>query len=39
MTLSDITLLLKKIMIGIIVTVIPFAILFGGLWLIQKVLN
>lgn len=39
MTLSDVTLLLKKIVVGIIVTLIPFLILFGGLWLTQKLLN
>jgi hypothetical protein len=39
MTLSDITLLAKKILIGIVVTVVPFLILFGGLRLIQKLLN
>ena len=39
MTLSDITLLGKKILIGIIVTIVPFLILFGGLWITQKVLE
>ncbi len=38
-TLSDIILLLKKILIGIIITLIPFLILFGGLWLTQKMLS
>jgi len=39
MTLSDIALLIKKIIIGIVVTAVPFAILFGGLWLLQNTLN
>jgi len=39
MTLSDVTLLLKKILVGIIVTLVPFFILFGGLWLTQKLLS
>jgi hypothetical protein len=39
MTLDDIILLGKKILIGIIVTVIPFLILFGGLWFTQKLLQ
>jgi hypothetical protein len=38
MTLSDIALLGKKILIGIIITIIPFSILFGGLWFTQKFL-
>lgn len=36
---SDVGLLAKKIFIGIIVTVIPFLILFGGLWLTKKALS
>jgi hypothetical protein len=39
MTFSDVTLLGKKILIGIIITVIPFLILFGGLWFTQKFLS
>ncbi len=39
MTRSDVTLLVKKILIGIIVTIIPFLILFGGLWITRKVLT
>ena len=38
-TLSDVTLLLKKIAIGILVAAIPFAIIFGGLWVTRKVLG
>lgn len=39
MTLSDVVLLIKKIVIGIVVTAIPFAILFGSLWLLQNTLK
>jgi hypothetical protein len=39
MTFPDVTLLLKKILVGILVTLIPFIILFGGLWLTQKLLS
>lgn len=39
MTTSDLTLLGKKILIGIVVTLIPFLILFGGLWFTQKLLS
>jgi len=39
MTLSDVTLIGKKILVGIVVTVIPFIIIVGGLWLTQHVLS
>ena len=39
MTLSDVTLIGKKILVGIIVTVIPFIIIVGGLWLTQHLLT
>lgn len=39
MTFDDIILLGKKILIGIIVTMIPFLILFGGLWYTHKLLQ
>ncbi|WP_255534566.1 hypothetical protein [Chryseolinea lacunae] len=39
MTLSDTRLLGKKILVGILVTLVPFLILFGGLWLLQTVLT
>jgi len=39
MTANDGILLVKKIVIGVIVTVVPFAILFGGLVLLQKILQ
>ena len=39
MTLSDITLIGKKILVGIIVTVIPFIVIVGGLWLTQHLLS
>lgn len=38
-TLSDALLLTKKILIGILVAVIPFIIIFGGLWITQRVLG
>lgn len=38
-TLSDAVLLVKKILIGIVVAVIPFLIIFGGLYITQKVLK
>jgi hypothetical protein len=39
MTLSDVTILGKKILVGIVVTVVPFIIIFGGLWFTQKLLT
>ncbi|WP_183556765.1 hypothetical protein [Mucilaginibacter sp. SP1R1] len=38
MTINDVSLLGKKVLVGIIVTLIPFVIIFGGLWLTQKLL-
>lgn len=37
MTLQDGWLLTKKIAIGIVITVVPLAILVGGLWLTESV--
>ncbi|TWI97279.1 hypothetical protein JN11_03740 [Mucilaginibacter frigoritolerans] len=39
MTLSDVTLLGKKILVGIVITIVPFVIITGGLWLTQKLLT
>jgi hypothetical protein len=39
MTLSDVSLIGKKILVGIVVTVIPFTIIVGGLWLTQHLLS
>jgi uncharacterized membrane protein len=39
MTINDVSLLGKKILVGVIVTLIPFVIIFGGLWLTQKLLS
>jgi len=39
MTLSDVTLLGKKILVGIAVTLVPFIVIVGGLWLTQKLLT
>lgn len=36
MRFSDVWLLFKKILVGVIVTVVPLAILAGGLWITQK---
>jgi len=39
MTVSDVTILGKKILVGIIVTMVPFIIIFGGLWLTRQLLS
>ena len=39
MTHSDVTLIGKKILVGIIVTIIPFVVIVGGLWLTQSLLT
>lgn len=39
MTQNDIKLLAKKILVGIIITLIPFLILFGGLWITKQLLE
>jgi hypothetical protein len=39
MTRSDIILLFKKIVVGVIITMVPFCILLGGLTLTQKILS
>jgi len=39
MTLNDIRILLKKIMVGIIVYLIPVVIIVGGLWLTNQILK
>jgi hypothetical protein len=39
MTLTDFSLFAKKIVIGIVVSVIPFVILFGGLRYVRTVLS
>lgn len=39
MTLADVTLIAKKIGVGIVVTIVPFIIIFGGLWLTQTLLS
>jgi hypothetical protein len=39
MTLSDVTILGKKILVGIIVTLVPFIIIFGGLYLTRQLLS
>ncbi len=39
MTLSDVTLLVKKVLVGIAITLVPFIVIVGGLWLTQKLLT
>ena len=39
MTLSDVSLIGKKILVGIIITLVPFIIIVGGLFLTQKLLK
>lgn len=39
MTINDVSLLGKKVLVGIIVTLIPFIIIFGGLWLTRKLME
>ncbi|MBB6235570.1 hypothetical protein HDC90_000167 [Pedobacter sp. AK013] len=39
MTVSDFNILGKKILVGIIVTLIPFIIIVGGLYLTQRLLG
>jgi hypothetical protein len=39
MTLSDSKLIFKKIIVGILIALIPFIILFGGLKLTQEILT
>ncbi|ACT95707.1 hypothetical protein [Dyadobacter fermentans] len=38
-TFSDVLLLARKIAVGILLTVIPFVLVAGGIWLAWKVLN
>jgi hypothetical protein len=39
MTLSDVSLIGKKIGVGIVVTVVPFVIIVAGLWFTQHALS
>jgi hypothetical protein len=39
MTIPDAWLLTKKVAVGIVVTIVPLAILTGGLWLTQRRAN
>jgi NhaP-type Na+/H+ or K+/H+ antiporter len=39
MTLSDVSLIGKKILVGLVVTIVPFTIIVGGLWLTQHLLS
>jgi len=39
MRLNDFSLLLKKIAVGVIVTIVPLLILTGGIWLTRALLD
>lgn len=39
MTWTDTWLLAKKILVGIVITLVPLAILAGGLWLMQRLVG
>lgn len=39
MTINDVSLIGKKVLVGVIVTLISFVIIFGGLWLGRKLLE
>ncbi|WP_426589662.1 hypothetical protein [Mucilaginibacter sp. R-33] len=39
MTINDVSLIGKKVLVGVTVTLIPFVIIFGGLWLGRKLLE
>jgi hypothetical protein len=39
MNLTDTWLLTRKILLGIVITLIPLAILTGGLWLTQRLVD
>jgi|HubBroStandDraft_4_1064222.scaffolds.fasta_scaffold826985_2 hypothetical protein len=39
MNLTDTWLLTKKILVGIVITLVPLAILTGGLWLTQRLVG
>jgi hypothetical protein len=39
MNLTDTWLLTKKILLGIVITLVPLAILTGGLWLTQRLVG
>ena len=36
MNFSDVTLLARKILVGIVITLVPLGILTGGLWVTQR---
>lgn len=39
MTLSDVSIIGKKIAVAIVITLVPFIIIVGGLWLTQRALG
>jgi hypothetical protein len=36
MQINDVWLLAKKIVVGVVITIVPLVILAGGLWITQK---
>ncbi|MDF2192341.1 hypothetical protein [Paraflavitalea sp. CAU 1676] len=39
MTLSDVYLLIRKITVGVILVLIPLALIAGGIWLAWQIVN
>ena len=39
MKFSDVTLLARKILVGIVITLVPLGILTGGLWITQRTIK
>ena len=39
MKFSDVRLLARKILVGIVITLVPLGILTGGLWITQRTTN
>ncbi len=39
MTLSDVLLLIRKIAVGIFLTLVPLLLIAGGIWLIWRLFN
>ena len=39
MNFSDVTLLVRKILVGIVITLVPLLILTGGLWITERTIK
>jgi hypothetical protein len=39
MTTADVVLLIKKIAVGIVLTIVPFALVTGGIWLAYSLMR